>query len=714
MEEVSKLVLDELHGFDFVVGLVFLTIAIICWFFLGANKREQKKLKRRIWSIGIVVLIGALIIGGHHLMPPKRFPSNVTGVLVLKIAGDNDGSLQAQIISSLDAELAKDSINQTIQIHGCDEEVDEKAGLEEAHKRAREIGKARQASLVVWGNKAGESRFFPRVTTVAAEAARLDRTLTVQDIHEVNLPSQVVNQPLYLAHFISGFSFSIRSQFDAALKHFEAALNLSEATSEESAFIHLMVGSIYSSELAQKQWGRYSYMAIEELTAASNFFKKAGWEGYNSTAYAMTELLLGELYRKRGTDEGINQAIAAYKSVLQICNKTTNPFFWARAEDELGVAFCDLSKGNKMQNVKNGIDAYEKALEILTKDTFPSEWAQIQSDLGYAYTILAESDPGDKFEYAISACQLALTVVSETNFPGQWAAAEHNLGVAYTSFHKRWEHDSDESLKKAIEAFQASLRIFTETNHPLEWAQVKMSLGMAYANLSTGNLASNLTQGINAEELALKVYTKSDFPKKWAKAYGIMAGAYMELPDREIGTTNALQCYTNALEVFNREDYPLEWAMTQCNLSKLCFRLPPSSRPQNFFSANEAAVAALTVFNEKDFPDQWAETEVQLGDSYRSLQNFQKAIDAYTAALRVANDEHSFNWASVQLKLGVAYSSDVAGDRVTKLSKAKEHFSNALKVWTSEKFPYQHGIVTKAEELADSELRTLPQSQMPK
>jgi hypothetical protein len=133
-------------------------------------------------------------------------------------------SLQRRLVGSLHSQLAKDESGQRMVVLGADDSVDENQGLQEAHKRARAIGARRKAVLIIWGSRAGESRFFPRITIVPQTneiSLSGEQTLMVQDIHELSMPDEDVAQPIYLAHFLSGYSFYNQRKYKEALTHVE-------------------------------------------------------------------------------------------------------------------------------------------------------------------------------------------------------------------------------------------------------------------------------------------------------------------------------------------------------------------------------------------------------------------------------------------------------------------------------------------------------------
>lgn len=185
-EEILRHYLEQAKGFDELVVIAVTVIAIICWQIVGArNKEEKDRLKRQIRASAEFVLVGIILIAIHHAIPKKQFQPGVLGVLVLHIDGDNDGSLQRELVSNLNDELATGTNSPSIEVWAFDYSVEEKQGLNEAHDEARNIGKKTKALFVVWGSKVGETGLSPRITVVNALVPAGNRTLMEQDVHEL-------------------------------------------------------------------------------------------------------------------------------------------------------------------------------------------------------------------------------------------------------------------------------------------------------------------------------------------------------------------------------------------------------------------------------------------------------------------------------------------------------------------------------------------------
>lgn len=230
VNEILKRILDVLKGADLWIALSFLVVGFICWRLIGAAKREKKVLRRQIGAALILAfLAGAALFTKHFVFQRQPvFPKDVTGILVTRIAGDEEhDSLQGELVANLNAQLEKEPAGQRIVVHASAETVEESKGLAAAHERARIIGQRLNAKLVIWGRKIGEKKFYPRITVVSAPeswAAESKRTHDVQSITELHLPEELTDEPFHLLRFAAGYSYYNQHNYREALPHFKAAL----------------------------------------------------------------------------------------------------------------------------------------------------------------------------------------------------------------------------------------------------------------------------------------------------------------------------------------------------------------------------------------------------------------------------------------------------------------------------------------------------------
>jgi uncharacterized protein YjbI with pentapeptide repeats len=57
------------------------------------------------------------------------------------------------------------------------------------------------------------------------------------------------------------------------------------------------------------------------------------------------------------------------------------PKHWAMLQHNLGLAYFDRSKGERLENLQNSVQCFNKSLEVFTENEFPGKWGINQEDL---------------------------------------------------------------------------------------------------------------------------------------------------------------------------------------------------------------------------------------------------------------------------------------------------------------------------------------------
>jgi tetratricopeptide (TPR) repeat protein len=468
--EIFKPYLERLVGADFWITGAFLILGVILWTWLGiTTKRAKSVLSRQIVaSVAVAFLAGCAIWVDHaYFQREPLFSNNVTGVLVMRIVGDDvSNSLQGDLVESLNGQL-KNEGSPSVEIHPGRETIDSDRGLSSAHKHARAIGERLNAKLVIWGRKGTERRFYPRITVVSPpENWGVESERTLQTIDEVRLPEELVNEPFFLIHFASGYSYFIEGKLKEAKQQFAAALRRSVGSPKELADLQFFTATC-ASGLSRGQKD-----AAKQLQEAIDLLEKA------ATVY-----------------QGID------------------PQKWAAALTNIGDAYSWLDVGDRTANLQKAISAFEEALGVYQEKFFPTRWASLQNNLCNAYSELP-TDRAGNLQKAISACErpLQVTTNDKDDLAIVQAMAENNLGKAYFLLPTG---DRAANLEIAITAYEKALVVFHERNFRGASARVENNLGNAYLELPNGDRASNLRKAISAYETALRVRTENDFPVDW-------------------------------------------------------------------------------------------------------------------------------------------------------------------------------------------------------
>jgi tetratricopeptide (TPR) repeat protein len=735
--------LELLSGVDLWSGIVLAACGLLAWWLIGEYVFKSER--RALWRI-MVVVVGVALMSGellvHRYLRLKNyvFPRDIAGILVLKITGDDkDGTFQRRLVSSLNAELTKESDVRTIEVRGVDEEVDERAlGVKAAHQQARKFGNEHRAQLVLWGTEAGEGRFFARVTIVDQAPASVlrsgEQTLQVQNVGELNLPSGIVTRPVVLARLSAGVVLLREGDFKGSLGYLEPALSLSELEGDDRAPLQIFAGLDHLYLGASAIGGESDLReAIADFSNAGVWYKGKGL----LDRWALTQAWLGEVYgycclRWQHSDD-LDNATASYRGALtyfnednegelwaQILNNTGALYThcpvgnfaehmkaaipaltsalrfhsqrgdavnWAMVCHNLGEAYRSIPTGDDAENVRTAIRFYESALLVYDKDTSPLMWASIQNGIGLAYGSLTDGNDIEEEKEAIKRYKAALEVLAESTDPEVWAMVQWNMGQAYAAL---GSVDNGLDAVPAIDCLNSALRVLTREKSPYWWARVEDALGNAYMSLSNGNGGDNVRKGIAICQTAGDVLDEVNYPRDWATVQSHLAWAYSHAGFTSIlnGSSEAVAHYQNALRVFKESDYPYEWVSLQIGISAAYLDLSTvTNRDENVESSRTAAQEVLRVCTETKFPQQWAEAQCNLGNAYRMLtcgdpvDNETIARESYEAGLRVfKKDRFPKDWALTQINLGLLYLGAHSGQRVDNLTKAVDFMQSGASV----------------------------------
>ena len=248
----------------------------------------------------------------YYFLQERSFPKNSTGILVLRIAGDNArSSFQSDLVENLNGKLQDEAENQPIEVHAGRETIDADNGLSEAHQQARAIGAKLNAKLVIWGRIGIDNKFYPRITIIDPLGTTSEASeKTLPPVNELSLPDEFVEVPFYLIHFTSAYSYLYQGKYQKALDLFKEAIDLKGGASPEIGNLQFYAG--YCDEfLAEDNEDK-----TKNLLEAIEFFKKAA-DNF----------------------------------------KGTSPDLWAQAQNNLGVAFSRLAQGDATTNLQNALSA---------------------------------------------------------------------------------------------------------------------------------------------------------------------------------------------------------------------------------------------------------------------------------------------------------------------------------------------------------------------
>ena len=217
----------------------------------------------------------------------------------------------------------------------------------------------------------------------------------------------------------------------------------------------------YSQFLAQDGHFIASDQLTPFITRVRQLLNKyAGRQDWNEVQVALGNALL-MIGNQTGTDQLLEDAIAAYCSTLTEWTRERAPLEWARTQSNLGRVLRTLGERELgTARLEDAVATHHEALKEYTRKRVPLEWARIQNNLGIALRTLGERELGTaRLEDAVAAHRAALTERTRERVPLDWAWTQTNLGEALRALGMRRKDASliCEALGKHLLAWEVSV-----------------------------------------------------------------------------------------------------------------------------------------------------------------------------------------------------------------------------------------------------------------
>ncbi len=181
-------------------------------------------------------------------------------------------------------------------------------------------------------------------------------------------------------------------------------------------------------------------------------------------------------------EKGLRKATEKLTGLLN-CSAIDKPRRRSTMQEALGNALVTLGERERgTERLEQAVEAYRAVLEERTRERMPLAWAATQNNLGSALAILGERESGiERLEQAVEAYCAALKERTRERVPLAWAATQNNLGSALVTLGER--ESGTERLEQAVEAHRAALKERTRERVPLDWAMTQINLGDALLTL---------------------------------------------------------------------------------------------------------------------------------------------------------------------------------------------------------------------------------------
>jgi tetratricopeptide (TPR) repeat protein len=111
----------------------------------------------------------------------------------------------------------------------------------------------------------------------------------------------------------------------------------------------------------------------------------------------------------------LEEAVEAYRAVLQVCSRERAPLDWAATQHRLGNVLVSLSVFDRgATRLEEAVEAFREALKEVTPDHMQLQCAMTQDDLGNALVLIGLRESGTaRMEEAFCSIQFALGAFRE-------------------------------------------------------------------------------------------------------------------------------------------------------------------------------------------------------------------------------------------------------------------------------------------------------------
>ena len=117
MQDILKRILEKLTGAEFWIALCFIAAGIICWEWIGTTGSKERTVLYQQIIVALTLTVGAVAaIAIHRFIRRPVFQKNVTGILVMRIVGDDTNSLQRDLMGNLNAKLRNEEVGEHIDV----------------------------------------------------------------------------------------------------------------------------------------------------------------------------------------------------------------------------------------------------------------------------------------------------------------------------------------------------------------------------------------------------------------------------------------------------------------------------------------------------------------------------------------------------------------------------------------------------------------------
>jgi tetratricopeptide (TPR) repeat protein len=249
---------------------------------------------------------------------------------------------------------------------------------------------------------------------------------------------------------------------DVALYHFHNALSLfpEPANQEERASILAALGNTYLVSRQLPLQARVT-AAVECQEKAAAIYESRG----RLDEWARAQYNLGNAwceFPQESFPEKWQHAIQHYTEALRVWTRDRDSVRHGKTLQNLGTAYRELPTGNRELNIRLALNCYREALRAYHGEQFRRENASIHNNLGTAFLSLPAQDSRRSARHAQMALrhfERALCVLCKEGAPSIYAITQFNRGQALLRL-AAGEHSPERLLRRAHLSFLEARNAF--------------------------------------------------------------------------------------------------------------------------------------------------------------------------------------------------------------------------------------------------------------
>ena len=374
---------------------------------------------------------------------------------------------------------------------------------------------------------------------------------------------------------------------------------------------------------------------------------------------------LQTIFRYRGGNVVMQQAITAYEQALDFVSRRDSPLQWSKTVNNLANSY--LLQGERVletAEVERAIALYRDALSV--DGAVAKEQATTFSNLGIALnTLAARRNDAGLYAEAEQAFGAALAKRDRTTDSFGWALDTlnaANLDIALA------DRNGDVGRYKQAEAkLIAALAILDPRTNRIEWAQAKNNLAITLrVQGANARDVSKVLEALKVYEEILPAFDRKTFPIDWGNTTGNIGIAHNNLGAMEGDLAEfeiAAGLFEQAFTGVTRERSPVFWAKLQNNYGMTQQIIGMMKQDQQSLERAAAAFRSALEVRARDInAEQWAESQQLLASTLSAIASNKadplladEAITAYRAAREVFTREaFPSDWRSVSSGLASA------------------------------------------------------------